>query len=472
MHEINITGDELVSALLNLASRETVGILDSCGVGHLGSHLLIAGIKPVEVLEISNDDPNATLSILDEKLSGEFAAVFTISYDFGLKLLGIDCKSPRVSKGVTPDIANNALVYTLASACEPDIFLARFDALIIHDYDTGKTNIVGDSNKFDTISRKIERNISNLRSEISNKQTSITSNFTKDEYLAAIETIKERIRRGETYQTNLTQQLAAKLPDGLTPEIIFQRLRRDHPAPFAAFIKRRDSTVISASPERFFRVSSTRVSSPHVSKGSSQTITTSPIKGTRPRGQTPAEDAQLRQDLLHSPKDRAENTMIVDLLRNDLGRVCEYGSVGVEKLCDLEEHPTLFHLGSTISGDLRPDAKLSDILRAVFPCGSITGAPKISTMRIINGIETADRGLSMGAIGYYVPGYDRSLDFGLWTLDSIYDLSVAIRTMVIRDQTATFNVGGGIVIDSDPESEYEETLVKAKALLAAVNGQF
>lgn len=153
--------------------------------------------------------------------------------------------------------------------------------------------------------------------------------------------------------------------------------------------------------------------------------------------------------------------MIVDLLRNDLGRVCEFGSVNVEKLCDLEEHPTLFHLVSTINGELRDDVKFSDILRAVFPCGSITGAPKISTMKIIDEIETADRGLSMGAIGYYLPTtWHSSL--------ATCDLSVAIRTMVVRDNVATFNVGGGITIDSDPEKEFDETLLKAKALLNAL----
>jgi anthranilate/para-aminobenzoate synthase component I len=173
----------------------------------------------------------------------------------------------------------------------------------------------------------------------------------------------------------------------------------------------------------------------------------------------------MRRDLLASEKDIAENTMIVDLLRNDLGRVCEFGAVHVEKLCDLEEHPTLFHLVSTISGRLRPNLGPSDILRSLFPCGSITGAPKISTMRIINEIETVPRGLSMGAVGYCVP----SDNFGL---AKSVDLSVAIRTMVIHDNLATFNVGGGIVIDSDPENEYEESLIKAKALLSAVGAKF
>jgi para-aminobenzoate synthetase component 1 len=157
--------------------------------------------------------------------------------------------------------------------------------------------------------------------------------------------------------------------------------------------------------------------------------------------------------------------MIVDLLRNDLGRVCEYGTVRVEKLCDLEEHPTLFHLVSTIVGDLRKDVGFSDILRAVFPCGSITGAPKLSTMRIIDNLETVNRGLSMGAIGYSIPNES----FGV---APVTDLSVAIRTMVIRDDDATFNVGGGIVIDSDPEREYDETLLKAQALLSALGAEY
>ena len=164
--------------------------------------------------------------------------------------------------------------------------------------------------------------------------------------------------------------------------------------------------------------------------------------------------------------------MIVDLLRNDLGRVCEYGSVRVENLCDLEEHPTLFHLVSTVCGNLRKNTKPSDILQAVFPCGSITGAPKISTMRLIDEIETADRGLSMGAIGVYVPSPKSNVQNQRYSLDFGLSLSVAIRTMVLREKTAIFNVGGGIVIDSDPEKEYDETLTKAMALLNAIGGNF
>lgn len=432
--EISINANDLIDRLLAPDLVARMAILDSCGVNHLGSHILIAGIDAVETTELSNDDPSETLRLLDDQLSSEHAVIFTISYDFGRKLIG-----DRGTK----------------SSPEPDVFIAQFDTVIVHDYDTGVTFISGNPDKFDSILGDLKTGCS-LNGLNSESRSEVISDLSKDEYLAAIEIIKENIREGNTYQTNLTQKLTAELPAELTPEIIFQRLRNDHAAPFAAFIPRRDSTVVSASPERFFKVERN-------SETQTRRITTSPIKGTRPRGKTKKEDESLRLDLLSSPKDRAENTMIVDLLRNDLGRVCEYGSVKVEKLCEVEEHPTLFHLVSTVSGTLRDETKPSDILNALFPCGSITGAPKISTMSIIDEIEPSDRGLSMGAIGCYIPP-------GTFGLSEMLDLNVAIRTMVIRGSTATFNVGGGIVIDSDSQSEYDESLTKAKALLTAING--
>jgi para-aminobenzoate synthetase component 1 len=234
-------------------------------------------------------------------------------------------------------------------------------------------------------------------------------------------------------------------------------LRKSHPAPFAAFINRDSDFVVSISPERFLKVQSPK------SKAQSQAISTSPIKGTRPRGKNETEDLFRRNQLLSSEKDGAEYVMIVDLLRNDIGRICEFGCVSVEKLCALETHPTLFHLVSTVSGKLLKDVNLMDIIKAVFPCGSITGAPKIRTMQIIDELETAQRGLSMGAIGYFL------MENGKWKMENKIDMNVAIRTMVIRGCEAVFNVGGGIVIDSDAEDEYAESLVKAKALLKAIN---
>ena len=419
-------------------------------MGSKGSNQLIIGIDPIETLSISDADPSITLDKFESLFNGNLPVIFTLSYDLGMKLQRLKPSRKNYSS-------------------EPDLFAATFDSLIVHDYQTTETDIVGNGGKCAKFSKRLKESISNfrseisnslsdisnIRSEISNSESSFRSNFTKLEYLAAIENIKERIRRGDTYQTNLTQQLTAELPSELTPQQIFWRLRSQHPAPFSAFIDRGDSTVISASPELFFRIES------------GGRIVASPIKGTRPRGGNEFDDNKLRDELLNSKKDLAENTMIVDLLRNDLGRVCEFGSVDVERLCEIEEHPSLFHLVSTITGILRSDAKTFNIIQALFPCGSITGAPKISTMRIIDEIEPTRRGLSMGSIGCYLPsGFvgDES------RLDPRLELSVAIRTMVIRDRTTTFNVGGGIVIDSDPESEYAETLTKATSLLDAIGG--
>ena len=423
MREVEFSAGQLIAVLLEGDAFPGAAILDSCGVGHVGSHLLIAGSEPSDVLQIKDKDVGETLATLDHIVSQDRAAIFTISYDFGARLLGLE-----------PD----------GESFEPDVYIATFDSLLLHDYDTGRTSQIGAERELPAPKRKGE----DARAK---GLSSLSSNFSKTDYVAVIEEIQELIRDGFTYQTNLTHQLTAVLPESLTPEAIFHSLRQAHPAPFAAFIRRLGSIVVSASPERFFRIHG-------------DAISTSPIKGTRRRGETRDQDSALRQELLDSEKDRAENTMIVDLLRNDLGRVCEYGSVTVEKLCDLEVHPTLFHLVSTINGKLHADVRFSDVLRALFPCGSITGAPKISTMKIIDRIERGSRGLSMGAIGYYIP---KSMSEEL----AGFDLSVAIRTMVVRDKTAVFNVGGGIVIDSDPSSEWEETWTKASALLTAINAR-
>lgn len=414
MREIETSADDLIRSLLG--SGKAVSILDSCGVGHKGSHLLIAGIDPIEQISVQSDAQEA-IEVLEEAVRGDRAAVFTLSYDLGRSLQNVTTRH--------------------SSSAEPLLYLASFDSLIVHDYQIGKTEVVG--------AEIANWDLSDREADLSFSQAgSVDSNISRSQYLNAVESIKEEIRSGNTYQTNLTRQINVTLRNDISPATVFQRLRRSHPAPFSAIIGRPDSTVISASPERFFKIAD----------GS---ILASPIKGTRPRGTDKAEDDRLRSELLSSPKDLAENTMIVDLLRNDLGRVCEFGSVEVESLCEIEELPSLFHLVSTIKGRLRGDASFGEMLRALFPCGSITGAPKISTMKIIDEIEPTARGLSMGAIGCYIPA-----SFGI---GETIDLSVAIRTMVIRNGTATFNVGGGIVIDSDPEKEWDETVVKSKALL-------
>jgi para-aminobenzoate synthetase component 1 len=426
MRSIDLTPDEFIPGLLS-SSRETkLCLLDSCGTAHAGSQYMIAGICPTESFEITNDDARETLKVIDEIFSRDKVAIFTLSYDFGKKL----------QRGSTVE------------TIEPDLFVSVFDSVLVHDYARRETFVAGiecQFERFHNASQSVPINNSTVDIE---SKLDISSNFTRRQYLDRIESIKEQIRCGNTYQTNLTQQMNIRLPELLPTSAIFERLCRDNPAPFAAFIERPDSTVISASPERFFRICN-------------GIIEASPIKGTRPRGNNRAEDEALRQDLLSSEKDRAENTMIVDLLRNDLGRVCEYGRVSVTELCAIQELPTLFHLVSTIQGKLRADTRPSQILEALFPCGSITGAPKLQTMKIIDELETEPRGLSMGAIGIYIPD-------GKFGLPGTLDLNVAIRTMVIRGRSAIFNVGGGIVIDSVPESEYEESLIKARALISSM----
>jgi len=271
----------------------------------------------------------------------------------------------------------------------------------------------------------------------------ITSNFTRGAYERTVRRVIDDILAGDIFQANLSQRFAAGMPPGMTPFDLFRRLVRANPAPFSAYLRFGEVVVASSSPERFLQLE----------RGC---VETRPIKGTRPRGRVPAEDDALARELASSEKDRAENVMIVDLLRNDLSRVCRDGSVSVPELCAVERFATVMHLVSAVTGELRPGMGAVDLLEACFPGGSITGAPKIRAMEIIAEVEPSRRGPYCGAIGH--AGWDGSLDSG-----------VAIRTLAIRDGRVTFGVGGGIVADSDPAAEYEETLAKARALIAALS---
>ncbi len=266
------------------------------------------------------------------------------------------------------------------------------------------------------------------------------ANFDFAGYTAAIARIKAYIASGDVYQVNLTQRFATPLP--CPPYALYQRLRERSPAPFAAYLSFDAVQVVSSSPERFLTVRGRQVE-------------TRPIKGTRPRAADPATDARLAAELLASEKDRAELLMIVDLERNDLGRVCAYGSVQVEKLWQLESHPTVHHLVATVSGTLRPEIDVIDCVAACFPGGSITGAPKIRAMEIIDELEPHRRHIYTGAIGYL--GFDGNAD-----------LNIAIRTLTCVDGQAYYHVGGGIVWDSNPSAEYQETLDKGRAMHEAL----
>jgi para-aminobenzoate synthetase component 1 len=268
----------------------------------------------------------------------------------------------------------------------------------------------------------------------------LKSNFTPEGYMEAVNRVREYIAAGDVFQVNLSQRFETNLT--IPPYELHRRLKQINPAPFAGYLNFDGITIVSASPERFLRVDGDR-------------IETRPIKGTKPRGKNPVEDAMLAQELLDSIKDRAENVMIVDLERNDLGRVCQYGTVKVTELAILETFPTVFHLTSTVSGKLRPDKNRIDLLKATFPGGSITGAPKVRAMEIIDELEPTRRSVYTGAIGYL--GFGRNLD-----------LNIVIRTFIIKGSKAYFQVGGGIIYDSKAETEYQETLDKAKALIQAL----
>jgi para-aminobenzoate synthetase component 1 len=265
----------------------------------------------------------------------------------------------------------------------------------------------------------------------------------RDDYLACVRRVLDLIAAGDLYQVNLSHRISCA--PGPAPIDLFLTLMRRNPAPFAAYLDSGDLQIVCASPERFVALRD-------------GVAVSSPIKGTRPRGATPEADERLARELLLSAKDRAENVMIADLVRNDLGRVCAPGSVRAETLCGLESFATVHHLVSTISGRMRHDRDRLDLLRALFPGGSMTGAPKIRAMEVIAELEGEERGVYSGSIGYL------SRDGGL-------DFNIVIRTIVCGGGRADLRVGGGIVADSDPEDEYRETLDKARALLDALGAE-
>ena len=268
------------------------------------------------------------------------------------------------------------------------------------------------------------------------------SNMGRAGFMAGVQRIREYIAAGDVYQVNLAHRFVAAYRGD--PRELYRRLRERSPAPFGAYLNFGGWQVLSVSPERFFERRGRRVA-------------TRPIKGTRPRGRTPEEDARLQAELRASAKDQAELLMIVDLERNDLGRVCRTGSVQVDEWATLEEHPTVWHLVAEVSGELAEGRDLFDLLRASFPGGSITGAPKIRAMQIIAELEPHRRGLYTGSIGYL--GFDGDAE-----------LNIAIRTLVCGDGKVCFHVGGGITWDSDPSDEYAETLAKGRALRSALVG--
>jgi len=267
--------------------------------------------------------------------------------------------------------------------------------------------------------------------------------FSRREYERAVARAIEYIAAGDIFQVNLSQRLVVATEQD--PADLFLRLRRHNPSSFGAYLRPPGAAIVSASPELFLSL-----------RG--RDVLTRPIKGTRRRAADPDEDARLREELRQSPKDRAELAMIIDLERNDLGRVCEYGSIRVVEAAAMECHPTVHHLVATVAGRLREGLNAVDLLRATFPGGSITGAPKIRALQIIDELEPVPRGVYCGSIGYVA-------------LDGSATFNIAIRTIAIGAGEAEVYAGGGIVADSTPGGEYDETLAKAAALLEALGAR-
>ncbi|PLX44563.1 MAG: aminodeoxychorismate synthase, component I [Deltaproteobacteria bacterium] len=276
------------------------------------------------------------------------------------------------------------------------------------------------------------------------KVEELIANETPEEYREAVERAREYIAAGEVYQVNLSRRFTIK-GYKLDPIELYLQFRKASPAPFGACLFPDGFAVLSNSPERYLLIDG-------------DYIETRPIKGTRPRGRDPEEDALLARELKESIKDSAEHIMIVDLERNDLGRVSSYNSVHVPDLAVLESYANVHHIVSTVAGKIHPSRDLVDCIRNSFPGGSITGAPKVRALSIIDELEPTARGVYCGSIGY--------IDFS-----GRVDLNIAIRTAIMKDDTIHFQVGGGIVIDSDPEEEFEETITKAQSFIKAVTGR-
>ena len=325
----------------------------------------------------------------------------------------------------------------------PDCYFYFYDNAVIVDNLKKKTYItsLGILNpKEDSINElkdKICKGFKVQYREVNKSDTEFISNFDKDEYKNTVEKVRQYIRTGDVYITNLTQRFYCQTKK--EPYEVYKDLRYINPAPFAAFMNVEGFSIVSSSLERFLKIRN-------------NIVETRPIKGTRPRGKNAEEDLRNRQELIDSEKDKAELLMIVDLERNDLSKVCKPYSVKVTELFKLEEYSTVFHLVATVIGELKDEYNAIDCIKACFPGGSITGAPKVRSMEIIEELEPTRRNIYTGCIGYL--GFDGNVD-----------LNIVIRTILMKDRNAYLGVGGGITWESAKEAEYDETLDKARALM-------
>ena len=392
----------------------------------------VTEIREGESVELSPEDP---FQLVQQALGTPGTLVAGMPFCGGaIGYFGYDL-ARRIEK--LPELAANA-------ESIPDMVVGIYDWAVIVDHVERRTHLVGGRN-----SRKLEKRWPHLVKSFSQIQTlgwrlgdfqihdAPRANLDQRAYGEAFHKIQHYIEEGDCYQVNLALRFSA--PSSGNPWVAYQYLRTYNPAPFSAYLNYPEVQVLSSSPERFLKVKQGEVE-------------TKPIKGTRPRAHDVVSDARQVLELQDSLKDRAENLMIVDLLRNDIGKNCVPGSVHVPKLFEIESYATVHHMVSTVRGKLLPEHGALDLLRGSFPGGSITGAPKIRAMEIIEELEPNRRGLYCGSIGYI--GYDGNMDS-----------NIAIRTLLHSGNTVRFWAGGGIVADSEVDLEYEECHHKAAALL-------
>lgn len=375
------------------------------------------------------------LFITSDSLPFDFNAGYVGYFGYELKAeLGADIKHRSEHPDAIFILADQLIAFDHEEEC---MYLVR---MVLHDHVQDAEQWFDDTEaEFQAMPEFVPVNI-----KLEHKHEELDMNWSQShkEYLESIKLCQHYIKEGETYEVCLTNQL--RIQENFDPLLTYRILRNINPAPYSAYFKFDTFNVLSSSPERFLKINQDRI------------VEAKPIKGTIARSEDPVKDIQLANELQSSEKDRAENLMIVDLLRNDLGAVCEIGSIKVTKLMDIESYQTVHQLVSTIEGRLREELGAIDCIRVAFPGGSMTGAPKIRTMKYIDEIESTARGIYSGAIGFL-------------GLNGTTDLSIVIRTLVLTPEEATLGVGGAVIILSDPEKEYEEILLKSKALIKALS---
>jgi len=417
---------------------EAYALLDSCGKGRFS----ILGFSPFSIVEIKDGKGFLTIQNQKRELKDPLTDFSQYYHSFSHRKLpfpfaggGIGYFSYDLNRYFErlPEQATDDLHM-------PDLYFAFYDLFLVYDLLSEQTSLVytGDSPRsesdIENVMERIFQTPIHNDENINTSDITLVSHFSRDTYIQAVSRIKEYIKEGEIYQANLSQRFWGACP--VAPWTLYKKFRQQQPAEFSAYLKCGVFHIMSHSPERFIQVDS------------EGRILTQPIKGTCARS-SGEDDEKRKQNLQSSEKDQAELLMIVDLERNDLGRICEIGSVETTELFGLKSLPHVHHLQATIQGNLKEGTNILDILRATFQGGSITGAPKIRAMEILEQIEPCRRGIYTGSIGYL-------------SFSGELDLSIAIRTAIYHDKTLYFQVGGGIVWDSDPEAEYLETLQKGK----------